>query len=369
MNPARRRIFAMVFDDSDSEDEFLVRRPRWIREREDHIHTLDDLDFITRYHVSKQTTLNVLQQIEDHLEYETDKNFSISPINQLLCALRFYATGSFQVTVGDLGGFSQPTAHRIIHKVSNAIALLRPRHAFFPETDDQLLKTQTTFYRKARFPKVVGAIDCTHVRLAKSPGGDNAKMYRNRKGYFSLNVQAICNANLEFMDIVARWPGSTHDSYIFNNCSRRAMFEQGRYGDAVLVGDSGYACNRYMMTPLDNCYTAAENLYNESQIRTRNPIERLFGVWKRRFPVTAVGLRVSVPNCFAIIVATIVLHNIAVGAGEQVPHDDDELHLPAPWDVLLAQGQMGNDPQVQAAPRRENPNHRWRRAIIDNYFT
>lgn len=99
-----------------------------------------------------------------------NRNFSITPINQLLCALRFYATSCFQVTTGDLGGFSQPTAHRIIHKVSYAIAQLRPMHVLFPDQGDEILQTQVGFYQKARFPKVIGAIDCTHVKLAKSPG-------------------------------------------------------------------------------------------------------------------------------------------------------------------------------------------------------
>jgi len=44
-----------------------------------------------------------------------------------------------------------------------------------------------------------------------------------------------------------------------------------------------------MMTPLNECHTPAENLYNESQIKTRNVIERFFGVWKRHFPVMALG--------------------------------------------------------------------------------
>lgn len=55
-------------------------------------------------------------------------------------------------------------------------------------------------------------------------------------------------------DIVVRWPGSTHDSYIFNNSRLKRLFEEGRYGNAVLVGDSGYACKSYMMTPLDVCH-------------------------------------------------------------------------------------------------------------------
>lgn len=41
--------------------------------------------------------------------------------------------------------------------------------------------------------------------------------YRNRKGIFSMNVQGVCNADLLFMNVVARWPGSAHDATIFNN--------------------------------------------------------------------------------------------------------------------------------------------------------
>lgn len=40
----------------------------------------------------------------------------------------------------------------------------------------------------ARFPKGIGAIECTHVPLL-SPGGNNAEIFRNRKGFFSINVQ------------------------------------------------------------------------------------------------------------------------------------------------------------------------------------
>jgi len=74
------------------------------------------------------------------------------------------------------------------------------------------------------------------------------------------------------MDVVARYGGSTHVFRIFRESKRRALFKQGVYGEAV--GDSGYASTSYMMTPLHKCHTPAEQLYNESQIWTRNPIER-----------------------------------------------------------------------------------------------
>lgn len=90
-------------------------------------------------------------------------------MNQLLCALRFYATGCGQLSASDFGGFSKSMAHRIIHRVSAAIASLYKTHIVFPDGDNEMRRTQAGFYRIARFPKVIGAIDCTHVKI-KSPG-------------------------------------------------------------------------------------------------------------------------------------------------------------------------------------------------------
>lgn len=56
----------------------------------------------------------------------------------------------------------------------------------------KLKQNADDFFKIAKFPKVLGAIDCTHVRIV-SPGGDDVEIYRNRKGYFSLNIQVSFN--------------------------------------------------------------------------------------------------------------------------------------------------------------------------------
>lgn len=61
-------------------------------------------------------------------------------------------------------------------------------------------------------------------------------MFRNRKGFFSFNVQVIANADLKFIDVVARWPGSAHDSTIFANSRVKARMDAGEYPNSVLLG-------------------------------------------------------------------------------------------------------------------------------------
>lgn len=93
------------------------------------------------------------------------RNRAISPMEQLLLTLRIYATGSFLITIGDFSGVSTTSAHYIVHRVSTAIARLRPRYIYFPNTEEQIKHAQLQFYNIASFPRVIGCIDCTHIRV------------------------------------------------------------------------------------------------------------------------------------------------------------------------------------------------------------
>jgi hypothetical protein len=83
---------------------------------------------------------------------------------------------------------------------------------------------------------VVGCIDGTHVQI-ESPGGDEA-LFRNRKGVFSINVQAVCDPDLNFTNVVARWYGSAHDSRMFENSIPHDKLQE-KSSPGILLGDSG----------------------------------------------------------------------------------------------------------------------------------
>ena len=94
-------------------------------------------------------------QIDDQLEHNSERNEGLSPMNQLLITLRFYATGSFQIVVGDLFDVSKATVCRTVHKVTRAIAGLRAKYVHFPATDEERRDTMAEFYRTSRFPDVL----------------------------------------------------------------------------------------------------------------------------------------------------------------------------------------------------------------------
>jgi hypothetical protein len=94
---------------------------------------------------------------------------AVTPMQQLLLTLRFYALGSMQIAASDFGGIHRSTACKIIHRVTHAIASLSPEFIKFPDTPAGVRKTQSEFYNIAGFPRIIGAIDCTHIKI-QSPG-------------------------------------------------------------------------------------------------------------------------------------------------------------------------------------------------------
>lgn len=104
----------------------------------------------------------MLELIDIELEYVDDRNHPLTPIQQLLITLRFYATGSYQLAIADLHGVSRLTVCRYIKKVSTAIARLRSKLIKWPG-QNEAMSIKTKFYEIAGFPCVIGAIDCTHI--------------------------------------------------------------------------------------------------------------------------------------------------------------------------------------------------------------
>ncbi|XP_050066150.1 putative nuclease HARBI1 [Aphis gossypii] len=153
--------------------------------------------------LTKNTFMMLLNAVGTDLKHCTSRNFAIIPEIQLLIALRYYATGAFQAVLGDHMQVHKSTVCRIVKRVSKRLACLRPFFINMPKNQNEKQEVKIGFYQTHNVPRVIGAIDCTHIRI-QSPNSDIGEQFRNRKGYFSFNVQAVCNSKMEIMNIVAR---------------------------------------------------------------------------------------------------------------------------------------------------------------------
>ncbi|XP_041455631.1 putative nuclease HARBI1 isoform X1 [Lytechinus variegatus] len=301
-----------------------IERP--LVERKNPFHIYENNDFQQRYRFTKQSALHIIEELTPALERHTSRTNAVPVYLQVLTAMRFYAVGTFQLLHGDECGLSQSSLSRIIVQVSTEIARWRRRYIHFPNTPEQVARTQEEFFQYCDFPGVVGAIDCTHVPI-RCPGGENAQRFINRKGRFSVNVQAVCNHNGLLINLVARWPGGTHDSRIFRECQLKENLERESHEEKWLLGDSGYPCQPYLMTPIQNPAGRGEIRYNRAQVRGRNIIERTFGMMKRRFPCMN-ELRLKLDTTLITIVAVGVLWNLSILRNEPEIAGPDGIQVP-----------------------------------------
>ncbi|KAJ1213515.1 hypothetical protein NDU88_001152 [Pleurodeles waltl] len=89
---------------------------------------------------------------------------------------------------------------------------------------------------------------------------------------------------------------------------------------SIFAGDSGYPNLSWLLTPVRNPRTRAEERYNEAHGQTRRIIERTFGLLKARFRflhLTGDSLYCSPKKVCQIIVVCYMLHNLALR--RQVP--------------------------------------------------
>ncbi|XP_040073556.1 putative nuclease HARBI1 [Ixodes scapularis] len=184
---------------------------------------------------------------------------------------------------------SQTSASRIINTVSGALCELAKSGMKFPATSRAALLTARGFLEINGFPKVLGCIDGTHIALKIAK--QDQHIYRNRKGYDSLNVQAICNASKEITQLTP-----------------------------------------WLMTPFRKFQKKEEENYNDGLTKTRQVIERTFGIMKSRFRCldrSGGVLQYSPGVCCRLIVACAVLHNYCTRhhislAEPPVEESDDE---------------------------------------------
>ncbi|XP_064081920.1 putative nuclease HARBI1 [Macrobrachium nipponense] len=122
------------------------------------------------------------------------------------------------------------------------------RFVKFPTNPVEIQRIQVDFSQIAGFPGVVGVIDGTHIKIVAPK--DFEEVYVNSKNFHNINVQVVFYANYLVRNIVAKWPGSVRDSRNLCENGLWRRFEEYRIpAGYYLLGDSGYPCKRWLLTP------------------------------------------------------------------------------------------------------------------------
>lgn len=166
------------------------RRERRYRPRGLNIVGLHDSELRARYRFGRNSINYITNLLHEDLVRDTYRGHALEPKQQVLIALRFFATGSFLQVIGDTFGVDKSTVSRVVRDVSLALNRMQHRFIKWPSNEEVNL-IKNNFFLQAGFPCVIGCVDCTHVRI-QAPH-ENENNYVNRKRYHSINVQGICD--------------------------------------------------------------------------------------------------------------------------------------------------------------------------------
>ncbi|XP_050687164.1 putative nuclease HARBI1 [Eriocheir sinensis] len=312
-----------------------LRRERRYRDPLDPLQVSDE-HLLRHYRMPRHEILRLCDELSPLLSRATKRAHAIPTHTQVLVTLRFLASGTFQNVIADTTGLTQPSVSRIISSVTNILYEKAKMEIKMPTNIYDVNRTAAAFSFIGGFPRVIGAIDCTHIPI-KAPI-ENEHIYVNRKSFHSLNVQVICNAEMLITSFSVKYPGATNDAFIWRNCPLRDRFEAGTFRDFHLLGDCGYPLEPYLLTPFHDPMTEGERQYNRSHKTTRVIIEQTFGVLKSRRCLHCSGgsLQYDPKKCAKIAATCMWLHNrcirrripmiAPVGNDDGMNNDNDIIH-------------------------------------------
>ena len=147
--------------------------------------------------------------------------------------------------------------------------------------------TEFSHRSKAGFCNCIGCIDGLLVwteepskKQCMEVGVDDRKFYCGRKGKFSLNLQAVCNARRQLTYISLQHPASASNYLVFvaSSLYGQLMEVEGLPQGYCLYGDNAYVNESYMAIPFQAMANGPKDSYNYYHLQVRINIECSFGI-------------------------------------------------------------------------------------------
>ena len=273
--------------------------------------------------MSKATFQYLCSQLRTEIaKKDTRLRKAITVEHRVAVTLWCLATPTEYRTIAHLFGIARSTVCEIVHETVEAIVnKLLGQYIKFP-TGEAQREVIRGFERKWNFPQCVGAIDGSHIPV-QAPLLNHTDYY-NRKGWYSVLVQAIVDHRYLFLNINVGWPGSVHDARVFANSAIYAQVKakQILQGDVrkicgqdvppFLIGDSAYPLLPWLLKPFQEheSLTVEQKHFNYRLSRARIVVENAFGRlkarWRRLLKQNEMEIR-NVPN---VVTACCILHNM-----------------------------------------------------------
>ena len=148
---------------------------------------------------------------------------------KLAVTLRHLSTGKNYTSLQYHWRVGRTTICKFVPKVCKAILCeFQKEYLTCPTQNDDWKSVEEKFRNRWKVPNAVGALDCKHIAIKKRM--KSGSEYFNHKGYFSLLLLALVNAEYKFLWVNIRTIGSSSDAQIFNRSKLKRRIDNGTLG-------------------------------------------------------------------------------------------------------------------------------------------
>lgn len=202
---------------------------------------------------------------------------------------------------------------KISKRVAEALSYKASRYIRMPCLLAEKEKVTKEFYDLAHMPQVIGAVNHMQIKCKRLKWNGTIQ---EQKQEDILYIQIVSDANLKIRDLDCHMVKSTGNiktpSDIFAQSRIKERFEQNEFRGRLLLGESVLKCSAHLYTPLSYAVTLAEQAFNNAQRLTYEPARQCLKLWQQRFGILNDEFKGSPNTVRHIIVALVLLHNMAV---------------------------------------------------------
>ncbi|XP_069819926.1 uncharacterized protein [Dendropsophus ebraccatus] len=301
----------------------------WLQQRDNltHMPLLAELtdtqaeDYRNYLRMSEESFLQLLSLVKPFIQKkDTVMRQSIPPEQRLTATLRFLATGKSLQDLRLATAMSQPTLSKVIPETCEAIVLaLKDEYFKFPKTAEEWMTVAHGFEEHWQFPNCGGSLDGKHIRISQPP--NSGSFFYNYKGYFSVILMALVNANYEFMMVDVGRNGSVSDGGVLELTKFFTMLRDNKLAlpsnqetkenlNFVFVGDEAFPLHPHLMKPFpQKNLTPQKKVFNYRLSRARRVVENAFGILANRFRIFHTAINLKPEKIEKVVLACCVLHN------------------------------------------------------------
>ncbi|CAM4684816.1 unnamed protein product [Lepidochelys kempii] len=283
----------------------------------------DDSQWLRNFHMRKTTLLELCELLSSALKRRNTKmRAALTVEKQVAIALWKLATPDCYRSVRNQFGVGKSTVGAAVIQLANAII-----HVLLSRVVT-LANVQVIVdgFAAMGFLNCGGVIDGTHISILAPD--HLANQYVNRKGYFSMVLQALVDHKGRFTDINVGWPGKVRDTRIFRKSGLFKQLQEGTYfpdqkitiGNVempmVILGDPAYPLLPWLIKPYTGSLDSRKEQFNYRLSKCRMVVECAFGRLKARWHCLLTRSDRSATSFPIVIAACCVLHNICESKGK-----------------------------------------------------